>query len=226
MSGTLSPVGQRTFCDINGVPLSGGKVYTWNAGTATPATTYSDAAMTVPNANPIVLNSRGQCTIVLPASTFDYEIKNSADVLQWTEEDVSAVGLVTSGVYEVFHFGGDPTSPITSAIYPVGATYDKCHAGSRWWTIDSANIAAGTYKLEGMLLVVGAFTVTAALVDLDSGASETPLATISSTSTTGERQISAAISFAVAGTAKRYAIKVKTTGGSASAWGLGLVKIS
>ena len=47
--------------------LSGGKVYTYESGTSTPATTYSDAAGTTPHANPIILDSSGAATVYLTA---------------------------------------------------------------------------------------------------------------------------------------------------------------
>lgn len=43
-----------------GVPLNGGKVYTYAAGTSTPQATYTDSGGTVANANPIVLDSAGR----------------------------------------------------------------------------------------------------------------------------------------------------------------------
>lgn len=44
----------------NGVILSGGKVYTYLAGTSTPQVTYTDITGAVPNANPIILASNGR----------------------------------------------------------------------------------------------------------------------------------------------------------------------
>ena len=43
-----------------GVMLSGGKLFTYLAGTSTPQTTYSDITGNVPNANPIILDSNGR----------------------------------------------------------------------------------------------------------------------------------------------------------------------
>jgi hypothetical protein len=48
------------FFDNNGTPLSGGLVYTYAAGTTTPATTYTTLAGNVANANPIILDSAGR----------------------------------------------------------------------------------------------------------------------------------------------------------------------
>lgn len=51
----------RAF-DSNGAPLAGGKVYTYQAGTSTPLATYSDSGLSVPNANPVVLDAQGYPT--------------------------------------------------------------------------------------------------------------------------------------------------------------------
>jgi hypothetical protein len=48
------------FFDNNGDPLSGGKVYTYAAGTTTPQATYTTSAGNVAHANPIVLDSAGR----------------------------------------------------------------------------------------------------------------------------------------------------------------------
>ena len=57
----LSPVGNgQQFFTNQGLVLVGGKIYTYLAGTTTPAVTYTDASGSVPNANPIVLDSAGR----------------------------------------------------------------------------------------------------------------------------------------------------------------------
>jgi hypothetical protein len=58
----LSPVGNgQQFFDNNGVPLAGGLIYQYQAGSSTPLTTYTTVNGTVANANPIVLDSSGRC---------------------------------------------------------------------------------------------------------------------------------------------------------------------
>lgn len=59
----LSPIGNEAQIDSNGNPVSGGKIYTYLAGTSTPAATYTDDTGGTPQANPVILNSAG-----LPAS--------------------------------------------------------------------------------------------------------------------------------------------------------------
>jgi hypothetical protein len=48
------------FFDNNGVPLAGGLIYTYAAGTTTPQATYTTSAGTIAHTNPIVLNSAGR----------------------------------------------------------------------------------------------------------------------------------------------------------------------
>src|SRR5690349_20234471 len=57
----LSP--QQVFCDANGKPYAGGKLYTYTPGTLTEKFTWQDADETIFNSNPIVLDVRGACVI-------------------------------------------------------------------------------------------------------------------------------------------------------------------
>jgi hypothetical protein len=52
-------VGQQFF-DNNGVPLAGGLINTYQAGSSTALATYTDNGGTIANANPIVLDSAGR----------------------------------------------------------------------------------------------------------------------------------------------------------------------
>jgi len=57
----LSPVGNgQQFFDNNGVPLNGGLIYQYQAGSSTLLTTYTTNNGTVANPNPIVLDSSGR----------------------------------------------------------------------------------------------------------------------------------------------------------------------
>lgn len=48
------------FFDRNGAPLAGGLLYTYNAGTTTPVSTYTSRSGAAYNTNPIVLDSSGR----------------------------------------------------------------------------------------------------------------------------------------------------------------------
>lgn len=58
----LSPLGGAAsqFLDNNGVILTGGKIYTYAAGTTTPQATYTSVSGATPHANPIILDSAGR----------------------------------------------------------------------------------------------------------------------------------------------------------------------
>jgi hypothetical protein len=62
MAVNLSPVAgvAGQFFDNNGNPLSGGKLYTYTAGTTTPQATYTSSSGGTAHSNPIVLDSGGR----------------------------------------------------------------------------------------------------------------------------------------------------------------------
>lgn len=96
------------FFDANGVPLAGGKIYTYEAGTTTPAPTYTSSTGATPHSNPIVLNSAGRIAtgeIWQPAgSNYKYALYTSLDVLVGTFDNV---GTIASGEGLVQNFSGN-----------------------------------------------------------------------------------------------------------------------
>jgi microcystin-dependent protein len=57
----LSPVGNgQQFFDNNGIPNAGGLIYTYQAGSSTPLSTYTTVNGTIANSNPIVLDAYGR----------------------------------------------------------------------------------------------------------------------------------------------------------------------
>lgn len=76
--------------DSNGDPLSGGKLYTYEAGTVTAKRTFSDKGLSTPNTNPIILDSRGEA-IVYGSGDYKFILKNSADSLIWTFDNLRGV---------------------------------------------------------------------------------------------------------------------------------------
>lgn len=82
------------FFDNNGVPLSGGLIYTYTAGTSTPATTYTTSAGNVANSNPIVLDSAGRTPneVWLPQLlSYKFVLKNSSGDLIGTYDNLPGV---------------------------------------------------------------------------------------------------------------------------------------
>jgi hypothetical protein len=61
MSVLLSPIGNGfNFLDVDGLPLAGGKINTYQAGSTTPFTTYTDVNGLIANTNPIILGTDGR----------------------------------------------------------------------------------------------------------------------------------------------------------------------
>lgn len=90
MAGTVMPSPVFYGTDSNGNPLNGGKLETYIAGTTTPLATYTDAALTTPHANPVILNSAGRATIYLSAASYKFVLKDSAGNTIYTVDNVSA----------------------------------------------------------------------------------------------------------------------------------------
>jgi hypothetical protein len=61
MAYLLSPIGNGfQFFTTTGLPLNGGYIYTYQAGSTTPLATYADSAGSALNSNPIQLGTDGR----------------------------------------------------------------------------------------------------------------------------------------------------------------------
>lgn len=69
MTASTAALPVQKFFDNNGHPATGYKLYTYLAGTTTPATTWQDSSKAAANTNPIVLDSRGECLLWLDSVT-------------------------------------------------------------------------------------------------------------------------------------------------------------
>lgn len=94
----LSPVGgvAAQFFSNNGVPLSGGKLYTYAAGTTTNQATYTSAAGTIYNTNPIVLDSAGRVPNsgeiwLTDGVQYKFVLKDANDVLIATWDNITGI---------------------------------------------------------------------------------------------------------------------------------------
>ena len=135
----LSPVGgvAAQFFDNNGVILSGGKIYTYAAGTSTNATTYTSSSGGTAHANPIILDSAGRVPggeIWLTADTaYKFVLKTSTDVLIATWDNISGAGADTPTIYNStgngtqtsFSLGATPINKNTTNVYVSGVYQQK-----------------------------------------------------------------------------------------------------
>lgn len=97
MSVTSSPIGgfAAQFFDNNGVILTGGKIYTYLAGTTTLAQTYTSASGAVPHSNPIILDSAGRVPggeiWLTDGITYKFVIETATSILLGTYDNISGI---------------------------------------------------------------------------------------------------------------------------------------
>jgi len=97
----LSPVGgvAAQFFTNNGVPLAGGKLYSYLAGTTTPAATYTSSSGSTAHTNPIVLDSGGRVSggeVWLTENvSYKFILKDSNDVLIATYDNITGISTIT-----------------------------------------------------------------------------------------------------------------------------------
>lgn len=111
----LTPTPKMQFFDSNGVPLAGGKVYTYAAGTSSALATYTDSTETSQNTNPVILDSAGQANIWLGAAFYKIVVQDAGGVQISTTDNVSSTNLpfVTASTF----LEGTPVNgPINSDV--------------------------------------------------------------------------------------------------------------
>ena len=87
----LTPVPKIQFFDANGNPLAGGKLYSYDAGTST----YTNYGGATPNANPVILDSRGEANVWLDSSLYKLKLTSATDVEIWTVDNIGGPDQAT-----------------------------------------------------------------------------------------------------------------------------------
>lgn len=182
MTVKLSPIGNDApFLDASGIPLNAGQLFTYLAGSvSTSQTTYTDSAGTVPNANPIVLNSNGY-----PASggnvveiwltsgvAYKFVLKTSAGVTVWSRDNISGVNDATLTI-DQWVSGAAPTYVSATSFTLAGDQTSIYHVGRRLKTTNSGGTIYST-------ITASAFgAVTTITVANDSGTLDSGLSAVS-----------------------------------------------
>jgi hypothetical protein len=95
MAVNLSPIGNGfQFFNNDGLPLNAGKIFTYQAGSTTPLTTYTDSSGLIANTNPIILGTDGRppSTIwLLEGFFYKFVLKTSTDVTIQTYDNLYGI---------------------------------------------------------------------------------------------------------------------------------------
>jgi hypothetical protein len=124
---TLSPVwgaGAQLF-DNSGNVLTGGKIETYEAGTTTPAVTYTDPIGNFFNSNPIVADASGRLAneIWLPINgAYKFVLKDANNVLIATYDNIPSIPQPPI-VNDASSISYEQGYTVTAGAFTVGATY-------------------------------------------------------------------------------------------------------
>lgn len=143
-TGSYSPYPAFTLFDNSGNIVSGGKIFTYLAGTSTKTPTYTNVSLSSSNTNPIVTDSAGRATIFLdPALSYKFIAATStaadppagADIY-WTRDNITPVPIAG----EAIEFSGIAGEDITgggagSAVFLSNG--DGGLTAGRWYHTDS-----------------------------------------------------------------------------------------
>jgi hypothetical protein len=131
----LSPVGgvAAQFFTNTGAVLTGGKLYTYLAGTTTPAATYTTNAGTVARTNPIILDSAGRVPsggeIWILSVAYKFILRDSNDVLIATYDNIFGFGATAvqnytgDGSTVGFAVSGNAVGVYINGVYQNRNTY-------------------------------------------------------------------------------------------------------
>ena len=134
------------FFDNNGVPLAGGKIYTYEAGTTTPLATYTSSTGNTAHTNPIILDSAGRVPggeIWNALRLYKFVLKTSADVTIATYDNVGSSFNATAIIANFTGDGTDTTFNLPTA--PAGENATNIY-------INGVYQQKNTYSIAGVVI--------------------------------------------------------------------------
>lgn len=107
MTVNLSPFANpgSQFFDDNGDPLSGGKIFTYAAGTTTPKASYTDYTGNTAHSNPIILDAAGRPPSevwLTYGDAYKFILKDSADTLVGTFDNIDGIPPININLVRLY----------------------------------------------------------------------------------------------------------------------------
>lgn len=152
----LTPNAKQQFLDNNGRPAVGGKLFTYTAGTTTKQSTYVDSGGISLNANPIILDYRGECNLWIPPNVrYKYVLAPSTDTDPptnpiWTIDSIVSSQLITL-------YGGVDSGVANAYVLTFTANFSAYTDGIViYWIPSNTNGGASTINVN----VLGPVSIT------------------------------------------------------------------
>jgi len=134
------------FFDNNGVILTGGKIFTYEAGTTTPLATYTSSTGNTAHTNPIILDAAGRVPsgeIWNALQLYKFVLKTSTDVTLATYDNVGSSFNATAIIANFT--GNGSTVAFTLASAPAGENATNVY-------INGVYQQKNTYSIAGAVL--------------------------------------------------------------------------
>jgi hypothetical protein len=158
----LSPVGgvAAQFFTNTGSVLTGGKLYTYAAGTTTPLVSYTTNAGSVARTNPIILDAAGRVAeggeIWITSAAYKFVLRDSTDVLIATYDNISGIGVSNTnpdnftgnGVTVAFTLSTSVANENTISVYINGVYQNKDTFSVSGTTLTFSEAPPTTSKIE------------------------------------------------------------------------------
>lgn len=112
-AGKFQAIGLRTDGTYGVSP--GALLYTYAAGTTNPLATYTTAALSSANSNPVICDSAGQADVWPSATSYHWVLKTAAGVVIWDEDNWTAPSASADSSLIDSYTGVDPTGAADSA---------------------------------------------------------------------------------------------------------------
>jgi hypothetical protein len=119
----LLPEGKQSYETAAGIPLVGGQIFTYDVGTTNPRITWSDAAQSNPNLNPVVLDARGEA-VIFWSGDYTVTLTDALGNQIWSVDNIDSNTAslfdnysIDSGIANAYIAnGGIPTSALVAGL--------------------------------------------------------------------------------------------------------------
>lgn len=115
MAGSLLPEPKQQFLNDIGVPLFGGQVFTYAAGTLTPKATYQDQDLTIANTNPVTANARGE-VVMYGSGNYRIILKDLFGSTIYDQDNINVNDLTAANGSEGIGNGGESVAQSFNAL--------------------------------------------------------------------------------------------------------------